>query len=173
VQGGVQYRLSKKWSLLAEAAFPTFHPKNTAYDEITYWRAGIEIKRRVGTINSTKTYLSLQNNYLFRKLVDKQQALYYTKTQTFSYQNAVIQTPVLSSALKLGVELPAGKRTLVDGFIGMGLRFVFTDYEAEKTFLTSTEPRKQDFFKFEDAWLFNYTLTRLHITAGLRLGFRL
>lgn len=172
-QGGLQYKMSKRWSMLIEAAVPAFYPKNTEYEEIDYWRTGVEVKRLLKKTNASRTYFSLQGNYLFRKLVDKEQAFFYTKTQTFSYQNAVISSPVLSAALKAGTELPAGKKTFVDAFIGLGLRFIFTEYKTEKALLTSTEPRKQDFLQFDDAWLYNYTLTRLHLTAGLRFGLRL
>jgi hypothetical protein len=173
VQGGVQYRLNKRLSIMAEAAFPTFYPKNTEYEKIEYWRTGIEIKYRTGKIHSSTKYISLQNNYLFRQLIDKDQSLYYSKTQTFSYKNAVINSPVLASAFKVGIELPAGKKTFVDVFIGAGLRFVFTKYKTESALLTSTEPSKATFLDFDDAWLYNYTLTRLHVTAGLRFGLRL
>lgn len=159
--------------MLVEAAVPAFHPKNTVYEEINCWRTGVEIKRRLDKMRPSKTYVSLQNNYLFRRLVDKEAALYYTKTQTYSYQNAVIHSPVLSSAIKLGAELPAGKKIFVDAFAGIGLRFIFTNYKSEKSLLTSVEPEKQNFLKFDDAWLFNYTLTRFHLTAGLRFGIRL
>lgn len=124
-------------------------------------------------MGASKKYLSLQTNYLYRKLADREQALYYTKTQTFSYQNAIISTPVLSLAVKLGVEVPAGKRTYVDAFIGVGPRFIFTNYSAEKSLLTSLTPVKRKIFQFDDAWLFNYTLTRLHFVAGLRFGIQL
>ena len=174
VQGGMQYKAGKKWSVVIEAAFPTFYPKNTPYEKITYWRTGAEIRHWFGRkMRSSKKYLSLQTHYLYRKLADREQAFYYTKTQTFSYQNAVISTPVLSAALKLGAEVPAGKRTFVDAFIGLGPRFVFTRYNAQKSSLTSLEPVRQQFFKFDDAWLFNYTLTRIHFAAGLRFGIRL
>lgn len=173
LQGGVQFKAGKRFRVLAEAAFPTFHPNNTAYEKIQYWRAGLEIKFRPRKFVSSKKYFAWQNNFLFRRLTDEGQDFYYTRSQTFSYQNAVIKTPVLSSALKLGVELPAGKKTFIDAFIGAGLRFVFTNYRTEKPLLTSTEPSKTNFLDFDNAWLYNYTLTRFHATAGLRFGFRL
>ena len=173
VQGGVQLKAGKKWQILTEAAFPAFYPKNTEYEEIKYWRTGLEVKYFIKGKSSSIRYFSLQNNYLFRELKDADQSFYYTRTQTFSYTNAVIQSPVLSSAFKMGVELPAGKRTFVDAFIGAGLRFIFTEYQAKTVLLTSTEPPKQNVLKFDDAWKNNYTLMRLHATAGMRFGYRL
>ena len=172
-QGGLQYRLSRHWSLLGEVAVPTFYPKNTQYETIKYLRTGIEVKYYSDAHRSNKSYVSFQSNYLFRKLTDKDQNFYYTKTQTFSYQNAFINSPVLSSAVKLGIEIKAGKRTFVDGFIGAGARFIFTTYNADKVVVTSSEPHKQNLLNFDDAWQFDYTLMRLHVTAGIRFGVRL
>ena len=173
VQAGIQYKFSRQLSVLAEAAFPTFIPGNTEYEKIEYFRTGIEFKYFLKSDSSLTKYVSLQNNYLYRELVDEQQAFYYTKTQTFSYSNAVINSPVFSSALKLGVELNTGKRFFFDAFVGAGLRFIFTDYKAKNVLVTSTEPPEQNLFTFDDAWKYNYTLMRLHGTAGLRFGLRL
>jgi hypothetical protein len=173
VQGGVQYNASRRIKILAEAAVPIFYPENTQYEKIDYLRTGLEIKYVLKSDSFFTKYVSLQNNYLFRELTDVDQAFYYTKTQTFSYTNAIIKSPVLSSAVKLGVELNAGKRFFVDAFIGAGVRFIFTEYQAKTVLLTSTEPPKQNLLKFDDAWKYNYTLIRLHATAGLRFGVRL
>ena len=85
----------------------------------------------------------------------------------------MINSPVFSSALKWGIELNAGRKIFFDAFIGAGLRFIFTDYKAKNILVTSTEPPKPNIFSFDDAWKYNYTLMRLHGTAGLRLGVRL
>ena len=173
VQAGVQYKFSRQLSVLAEAAFPIFIPDNTEYEKINYFRTGIEFKYILASDSSLSKYVSLQNNYLHRELVDENQGFYYTKTQTFSYSNAAINSPVFSSALKFGAELNAGKKFFLDAFIGAGLRFIFNEYQAKNVLVTSAEPPEQTLFTFDDAWKYNYTLIRLHGTAGLRLGIRL
>lgn len=173
VQAGLQFRLNNRLGLLVEGAYPSFYPKNTAYEKIRYWRSGLEAKYFYKRKADLHRYAALQAAYLFRELTDQDQAFYYTKTQTFSYTNAVIRSPVLSLALKTGVEISSGKKLFVDVFAGAGLRFIFTSYETRAPLVTSLEPKKQDLFKFDEAWLYNYTLMRLHATAGLRLGWRL
>lgn len=172
-QAGLQFRLGKKISLLAEGAFPTFYPKNTPYERLRYWRTGLEARYAYRREASVHRYVAVQAAYLFRELTDKEQAFYYTKAQTFSYTNAVIHSPVLSSALKLGMELSPGRRFFVDAFLGGGVRWVFTSYTTKAPLVTSLEPKKQTLFTFDDAWLYNYTLMRLHAVAGLRVGVRL
>jgi hypothetical protein len=171
-QGGFQLRLGKRWSLLAEAAFPLYHPEDETYEKITYQRAGLELKFYLPKRKFTR-YIALQNSYLFRELTNKEDGTYYTKTQTFAYTNAVINSPVFATALKIGLELPVGKRSYFDLFTGAGIRTIFTSYKTETALVTSIEPNKQTILKFDDAWVYNYTLMRIHLTAGLRFGFRL
>jgi hypothetical protein len=171
-QAGIQWRLSNNWGLVLEGAYPTFYPKNTEYEKIKYWRAGVEVKRYL-VKKKTSRYLSFQNNLLFRELTNNEDGVYYTKTQTFAYNNAIIKTPVWSSALKIGIEAPLGKRTYFDLFTGAGLRMIFTTYKTETALLTSIQPTEQGLLKFDDAWIYNYTLKRIHLTAGFRFGIRL
>lgn len=173
VQAGLHVSISPRFNLVTEFAYPTFRPANTAYEKINYWRTGVELRYLYRHKPGLHRYVAAQISYLSRKLTDEGQAFYYTKTQTFSYTNAVIKSPVLALALKLGVEIPAGKRFFVDGFVGGGLRAIFTSYQTTNPLLTSLEPKQQTLLKFDDAWLYNYTLKRLHATAGLRLGWRL
>ena len=168
-QGGVQLAISRRISLLAEAAYPLFKPGNTTYQKIDYWRVGLDIRYLLAKKNFRR-YISLQTNYLFRELTNTTGGNYFTRTQTFAFNTARIKSPVLSAALKLGAELPLGQRTFFDVFAGAGLRFVLTRYVTESALVTSIEPEKQNLLKFDGAWLYNYTLLRPHFTAGMRFG---
>lgn len=173
VQAGVQVRLSRRWQLVTEAAYPTFYPRNTPYQRIRYWRAGSELQYAFRRKPALQNYLSLQVAYLVRNFRQAGQALYYTPTQTFTYSNADIHSPVLSTAIKTGVQLAAGNRFLVDLFGGAGGRFIFTSYTTKSALVTSISPKRQTFVSSDDAWLYNYTLKRLHVVVGFRLGLRL
>ncbi|HUC80420.1 MAG TPA: hypothetical protein VMR70_05860 [Flavisolibacter sp.] len=168
-QGGLQLAVSRRLSLLAEAAFPLFEPDNTTYQKIDYWRVGLEIRHRLPQKNFRR-YLALQGSYLFRELTNAGGGNYYTRNQTFAYSSAHIKSPVLSTAVKLGMELPIGKRTFFDLFAGVGVRMIFNRYTTGMALVTSIEPEKQNFLKFDNAWLYNYTLVRPHFTTGLRFG---
>lgn len=172
-QGGIQFRLNNRWSVLAEAAFPTFYPTNSEYEKIRYWRTSLEFKCRQAVKDIAMKYLAVQVSYLSRDLTDNDQGFYYTKARTFSYSNAIIHSPVLSSAVKLGLEIAAGRRVFADVFFGAGVRFIFNEYETESALVTSIEPKRHDLLTFDNAWIYNHTLMRLHATAGLRVGLRL
>ena len=171
VQAGLQFPLSKRWSLLLEGAYPTFYPEDDEYEKIRYWRTGFEVKHYLADKKSNR-YFSLQNNFLYRELTNEDDGLYYTKTQTFAYTNAVIKSPVWSSAVKFGMEMPLGKKTYIDLFTGAGLRVILNKYDTESALVTSIQPNGQSFLEFDDAWIYNYTLYRLHLTAGFRFGVR-
>ncbi len=174
VQGALQYRMSKQWSLLVEAAFPAFYPQSETYERINYFRTGAELKYRAGKVKNLNRYLSLQTNYLFRTLFDRDEGVVHRKTGEFVYEGATIKSPVLSNALKIGFEAPVSKRFFADAFLGMGLRIIFNEYESKNFRLTNIDPPKNNFVLLpEEAWRFDYTLTRFHFTGGLRLGLRL
>ena len=174
VQGGFQYRMSKKWSLLLEAAIPAFYSQSETYETIDFWRTGAELKYTAGNSKNSKRYWSLQTTYLLRTFVDKDEGLVHRKAGDYVYEGATIKSPVLSNALKIGIEAPVSKRFFADVFVGMGLRLLFNKYESKRFRLTSTEPPKDNFVLLpEEGWRFDYTLTRFHFTGGLRLGFRL
>lgn len=173
-QGGLQYRVSKRWSLLAEVAVPTFYPQNDTYEEIKYRRTGMELKYRPYKIKNSNRYFSLQTAYLFRTLVDKDEGVVRREAGSFVYEGATINSAVLSTALKMGFETPVSRRFFADAFLGMGLRIIFNKYKSKNFRLTSIEPPKDNFpLVPEEGWRFDYTLTRFHFTAGLRLGLRL
>jgi hypothetical protein len=174
VQGGIQYRVSNRFSLLTEVALPIFYPKSTDYEEIKYWRTGIEIKYRHAKLKPSKGYLSLQTNYLYRKLIDRDESIVHRKHGEFIYEGATIKSPVLSTAFKIGFEVPSGKHFFADAFIGMGARMIFNQYSSKIFRLTAIQPSKGSLdFLPEEGWRFDYTLTRFHLTAGLRLGIKL
>jgi hypothetical protein len=166
--------MSKKWSLLVEAAVPVFYPQSETYETINFWRTGAELKYRAGNLKSLKRYWALQTTYLLRTLIDKDEGVVHRKAGEFIYEGATIKSPVLSNALKIGFEAPVSKRFYADLFVGMGLRVLFNKYESKRFRVTSLEPPKNNFVLLPDeGWRFDYTLTRFHFTAGLRLGLRL
>jgi hypothetical protein len=171
-QGGVQFSLGQRWALLAEGAYPLFKPLNTGFQRVDYWRAGMELRRQLRK-RSFKRYLAFQTNYLYRELEKTNGGNYYTRDRTFAYTNAVVKSPVLSTTLKLGTELPVGKRSYFDLFAGAGVRMIFNRYITQSALVTSIDPEEHNLFTFNNAWLYNFTLIRPHLTAGLRFGYRL
>lgn len=173
VQAGIQYKFLRRWSVVGEVAVPAFYPKDNGFEEIDYWRIGGEIKHKANGLRSSYGYFSLQGNYLFRKFTNRDAGIYESKDTTLSYASARIKSPVLSSALKIGLELPTGKRTFCDVFFGMGVRFAFNRYDAVNVVAIMPEERRGFALVPEPVWRYNYTVTHFHLAAGIRVGIRL
>lgn len=175
LQGGVQYRLNKKWSMLMEAAYPTFYPDNS-FEEITYWRSGVELKLHAPKKEVRGRYYAIQANYLYRQLIQNDEGTVQRQDGVYRYDAATIHSPVLSLALKIGVELfSKNRKKFADVFLGAGARRLFNEYEAKNLRLTSLDPPGESFGWLlpDEGWTYDYPLTRFHFTAGVRFGWRL
>lgn len=161
LQGGLQYRLNNRWSCLAEVAVPTFYPKNTGYEEIHYWRTSIELKYRASKIKTSIGYFSLHNSYLFRTLVDHQSGIFYRKGEVLSYDDATIHSPVLATALKIGIEVPSDTRLFADIFFGLGTRVLFNRYEVKNS---SPAFGQRNSFWNQVGLRYDYTNVRFHLS---------
>jgi len=175
IQGGIQYRLNQRLSLLLEGAYPTFYPDND-YEKISYWRSGIgfRIHSPGGSLNGK--YYGFQLNYLYRELFDKDEGVVHGRDGVYRYDEAIIKSPVLSFALIVGKELTIVKgKSFADVFLGLGVRRIFNHYEAKNLRITSidTPPDDFDWLLPSEGWRFNYPLTRLHVTTGIRFGLRM
>ena len=175
VQAGVQLRINERSTFLAEAAYPTFFPHND-YEKISYWRGAVEWRFYSAKPRVSGKYFALRAAYLRRQLVDSNEGIVHRKDGEYRYNEATIQSPVLSLALIIGKEFRAKNRKFfADVFAGAGVRRLFNHYTAKDLRLTSLD-RPKDNFEWlfpEEAWRFDYPLTRFHLTAGLRFGWRL
>jgi len=175
VQVGVQLRLNKRCAFQAEVAYPTFYPHND-YEKISYWRGAVEWKFYSSKPQVSGKYYAVRAAYLHRQLVDSNEGVVHQKDGEYHYNEATIKSPVLSLALIIGKEFRAkNKKFFTDVFAGAGVRRLFNHYTAKDLRLTSLDRPKDNFdWLFpEEGWRFNYPLTRFHLTAGLRFGWRL
>jgi hypothetical protein len=174
-QGGIQFRLNNRWSLLADAAYPTFYPNNE-YEKITYWRSGIELKLYPSRPEVRGRYYAFRLNYLYRRLFEDDEGTVQNKDGVYRFDEASIHSPVVSFALILGRELLLPKKkSFADVFLGMGIRQIFNRYQAKNLRITSIDTPRDNFGWLlpTEGWRFGYTLTRFHFTAGVRFGLHL
>lgn len=172
VQGGIQYRFSKRLSLLTEFAYPTFYPDNE-YEKITYWRSSIEVKLHTTNTKTKGRYYSIQGSYLYRTLLEENGSTVHQRDGEYRFDAATIQSPVVALALKAGMELRTNKgRAFADVFLGAGARRIFNNYTAQNLRLTSIDQTndKLAWLIPDEGWRFGYQLTRFHFTAGVRFG---
>lgn len=175
VQMGIQVRLKKRYSFLGEVAYPSFYPQND-YEKIRYWRSAAELKFYSAQPAASGKYYAIRVAYLHRELTDNNDGVVHRRDGEYRYDEATINSPVLSLAFIIGKELNSkGHKFFADVFAGAGVRHLFNSYTAKNLRLTSLT-RNKDSFEWlfpEEGWRFDYSLTRLHLTGGLRFGLRL
>lgn len=168
-QPGLQYTFNN-WAVLGEVGYMS--AKKMDFDRGYWLRTQIEIKRFLSS-GDARLYCSFQTGFSARRFVDADSGSYLTDHLLDTgavYQSAVIYSPDLSFAPKIGLETALGKALFLDAFVGLGVRILFNHYDATGT-IPSTLPHKKEWGP-DAAWEYNQTVSRFHIPVGLRLGFR-
>jgi hypothetical protein len=169
-QPGFQY-IFDKWAVIGEVTY--LSAKRLDFHKGYWLRSQAELKRYL-TSDEVKFYLSFQTAYGERKFVKNDSGTFYTTKYADSvaaYHSAVIHSPVLSFAPKLGFELSLSKSMFLDLFGGMGARIIFTRYDAEGVKVVRSSYSFREWFTDpNESWLFDRTLTKFHLTAGIRVG---
>ena len=173
-QPGIQYS-SKKWAVGGEVS--GLRAKKMSFDKGYWLRFQAEGKRFLNYEEDVKFYFSFQTAYSIRNFVTNDSGYYYvgsfgSDTGAY-YSSAKIHSPVLSFAPKFGFELFMGKKWYLDMFGGIGVRYIFTKYNAQNVRPATFVRGFRDWgYAHESSWRFNNTQSRFHLTTGLRLGFR-
>ena len=169
-QFGLQYHI-RNWSFGAELAFP-FQKSNDHYIDMQYRRWGAEIKNFLG--KEKQNYLSLQFNYAQRNFRDSSPGRFFRKAvyDAYDYRSASISSPILNTTFKVGREMRLGKKFFVDGFVGLGVGVVTTEYKNIEGFEPVDRISFIEHFGIYSAHRYDKTKTRIHIAAGARLHYR-
>jgi hypothetical protein len=169
IQPGFQYSFNS-WALLAEVT--SLSPEKMGFDGGHWIRTQAEVKKFFSD-RSDKWYVSMQTAYNFRQFTDNDSGFYFTQhiiDTGATYSSAVIHSPVLSFAPKIGIEGSLGKAVFVDAFIGFGVRILFNRYDARDVTPTTAFHKRE--WGPDAARLYNQTVTSFHLPMGLRLGVR-
>lgn len=169
-QPGFQYTFNN-WAILGEVSYTSI--RKSDFDKGYWARAQVELKRFSTRNNDTRFYYSFQTAFSARRFVNADSGVYFTQHILDTgaiYSSAVIHSPVLSFAPKIGAEVSLGKTVFFDMFFGLGVRILFNHYDAKD--VTSTRVFHKREWGPDPAWQYNQTETRFHLPAGMRLGVR-
>jgi hypothetical protein len=173
VQAGASYALSDRWTVLGELAAPVGKNRSGREKE-KFFRINTEIQR-VLRLSTPNRYLAFQAGYVFRSFKATSGGMFTQSpgdTSGFSYTDAAINSPVLTNTLKIGRKLYLGERLFFDLFVGMGVRVIFTRYNANNLVPTPLSQRVDKIFPAPDpAWECNCTVARFNPAGGVRVGF--
>lgn len=172
-QPGVQIWL-QHWSVLAQLAFPVSKP--TEFASRHYLRTSLEVKRYFKIRASDMApYLSLEGTYAQRSFVDTNGGAYFKgpMRSRYSYSNAAIRSPIVTGAVKGGLEVELGRRFFIDVFAGAGVRSINTTYNQVRDEASDPYSWIEVFHGPRSAYRYEGQLVKLHGTIGFRLGYTL
>jgi hypothetical protein len=171
IQAGLQQEW-RNWAVNVEGALP-LRKRHDDFSKIQVVRFGFEVKRFIAPMEDAKPYLSLQLNHTIRNLTDINGNIFASKADSgwVRYDRAFIQAPITSAALKCGIQFKAGKRFLFDSFAGLGARYIATTYKNVEGKTAGFAPRQTSWGNFTPQYQYEGSITKLHITAGMRIGY--
>jgi hypothetical protein len=176
-QLGMQARLSERWAVLSEVAFRLPFNNNTEFSNYKYVRIKSEVKKFITHKRTgSSKYISLEGSYATRSF-DRTNDYYFldregSNDNTYYFDKAHIRTPLITLALKGGLESRLGDKAFLDVFAGVGIRNINTTYSQVENLTVQQGEESHGFFVSSNfAYRFNRSITKQHLTLGLRLHF--
>jgi hypothetical protein len=174
-QPGFQVKLGKRLGLISDFGFTLSNKGNNQYDEMHFFKLASELKY-YSRHSVTGSYFSFQAGYVHREFQAKDSGWFWREdsSDASGYSSARINSPLLFTAIKLGREMRFGKKFFLDVFLGIGARYIRTNYDAENVYTMGRFADKRDNI-FELAgysWEHEGGQVKLHVTAGARVGIR-
>ena len=173
IQPGVEYRFNERFSLLTETTIrigrKTDPDSNTINKQ--YFRVQPELryfskKKRQGRENYTGLRLSWAN-----RRFENKNGLYLFNHQTdsgYRYDRAKINSPVVTVSLQAGTVFRLGNSMGLDFFMGMGARFINTDYTDVVNPVKTSRVRAPDGPHFDASYDAEGNVTWFHFNTGFR-----
>jgi hypothetical protein len=174
IQPGVQVRLGKRFGLMSDLGVTFSGRGNNQYGKMHFFKLASELKYYPGhSVNGR--YFSLQAGYMHREFQANDSGWYWRKdsSNASGYTSARINSPLLFTAVKLGREMKIGERFLLDVFLGIGARYIRTNYDAKNVYTMGRFADKRDtIFDWAGySWEHEGNQVKFHATAGLRIGY--
>ncbi len=167
VQTGVQYRF-KNWGVIAELAVP-FVKKHSKYNDVSFVKGSLEVQQFFK--KDKGVYVSVQYNYASRNFKDTSAGTFFKngKSEVYIYTSTSVSSPMSTIVFKGGNQFIAGKKIIVDLFIGIGSQTIMTKYHSTENLEQVVRPGVLIRMIPYSAHYFDETISRLHVTSGLRL----
>lgn len=176
IQPGFQFKISDQYAFISEIGIRIGHSKNSDYDKTSFLKFTTELKYFPKHSIPGRFY-SLQFGYIKRNFFDNDSGSYHTpgSPDLIGYQSLKIKSPVFFTCFKIGREVVEWKKAFMDVFIGLGLRWIPTEYNAAGAYSLGNYYQPRDiFFSFIpiSSWQYDKILLRPQISFGLRIGKR-
>lgn len=177
LQPGFQFKVGNHIALMNEIAFPIVMAskyRGGNYDKTEFLRVSSELKF-FREKSPEGRFSSLQLGYIKRSFIDDDSGWYHSNGDTIvtGYTDLRIKSPVFFCTIKMGGEMIQWKKVFMDFFIGLGIRFIPTKYNAAGSYVKGPWSPPVDSFAWlvpGSSWQYNQTLVRPHLSLGFRIG---
>ncbi len=175
IQPGIMYKFNDRISLLTEITLRVGNKADADSEAVDkkYLRIQPELRYNLRSKKRIRNdYLGFRFSYASRSFSDVNGGFYATQNpgdEGFFYDRAKINSPVVTSSIQYGTILSSSKRFSIDVFIGLGLRFVNTEYTDVSNPIRGTRTRSVDGPTFYASYSYNGSLIWFHVNGGLRL----
>lgn len=182
IQPGIEYRISKKVSLLSEVTFQLTgkQKKDSTTADRKYFRIKPEIrylfsphKNKSGNI-LYQSYIGLQFSYTNRNFTNFKNGYYFDdspRDSAYFFSQSKIKSPIKTISFQSGVIINVAKRLYTDLFFGIGLRFINTSFSDITNLRKGKAPTK--FIAPFESYKYLGNISRIHFNGGLRLLYKL
>ena len=180
LQMGSAYTLNSHLQLLTEGTVALGQVDESNSTHTRFFRLKPELRYFLASEHVPfRTYLGLQVAYAHRSWVNPNSGVFnegsFSSDSVVRYASANVRSPFLSFTTQFGGVLKLRNRISLDGFIGLGVKSVFTSYSniknPEKALAVPVKCRIM--FRPDPAWWVNGTLTRFQFNTGIRIIYRL
>ncbi|HET6994019.1 MAG TPA: DUF3575 domain-containing protein [Chitinophagaceae bacterium] len=179
IQPGVEYRFNERFSLLTEFAFTTSKSKDLFYSNNKFFRVKPELRYTLrDSDDGLRAYTGFQVSYSYRGWQDNSGGMYYEKKMyadsVVAFDKAHINSSILTWSVQLGTPFSFGNHLGMDIFMGLGMRFIFTNYSDVQNGVKDARARRicTAFPVPDPAFNVDGTVTRFHSNFGIRFFYR-
>ncbi|MFI5128979.1 MAG: DUF3575 domain-containing protein [Chitinophagales bacterium] len=179
-QPGIEYSFNDRLSLLTEVAFIPGGRKDLSFSNSKYFRIKPELRYHLReSKHGLRTYVGFQTSYTYRKWENVNGGCYFDKNMyadsISTYNKASISSPILTSSLQLGTPFSFGNHFVMDIFMGLGMRMIFTKYSNVENATKDGYfmPSCKIFPAPAPAYSISGTVKRFHCNFGVRFLYRL
>ena len=174
IQPGVEYRFNERLSLLTEVTIRVGNknvPDSQALNK-KYFKIKPQLRYNFSKMkDGSKYYIGLQGSYSIRKFSIARYGFYYDKLpgdSVYFFDVAKVNSPVTTISIQFGTIISPEKKLSVDIFVGIGGRFINTEYTDIEKLRKGIRSRPADGPAFAASYSYFGHVTWLHLNAGLR-----
>lgn len=174
IQPGLAYQFNDRYALSTEVTIRLGNKDDKNLEAINkqYFRVQPELRYYLKSKKrKRKDYTGLRLSYASRKFEDITKGFYANKfpgNNGIFYDRAKINSPVFTTSIQYGTDLPINKNFSFDFFLGMGIRSIRTTYTDVINPIPGVRSRPADGPSLYASYSYNGKVLWFHFNSGFR-----